>query len=475
MKKRIQITAAVFFILIAVCVAAFCVNRFYVLERMSEVQTSTQTTVQTTTAPTTGETTEKPTKRKPTTTKPTTTTQRETEAQTVIDIDNLTIIDLFPLSLTGGNWDVKHCQGIAIDRKNGYVYYSYTTILVKCDFESNIIGTVTGFTGHLGDIAFNEKDGKLYCGYYSDKKKGLYTVIFNVDKITKKNMKATDKNIVRTVHIEEAWKDCKTDLNNDGKITAADHRFGCTGIDGVEFGPSFSDSSKKNLLTIAYCISDDTKRKDNDYQVLLQYDVTDWWKTYAKPYTGKDHRSGPEKCGGKYFVYTGNTTYGVQTISYFDEMNIWLLNCYYGTKTGYENFSIFAVDGDVKPQIQLIKGQPEPTLGYVLSLYQDGEYDKKHDVYGWHFVGGQKGMAYVGDGLFYIVKPYQSWFGTKTAICYLYIWDPENGNPFSLAAGVGTNFSISKKKRRETTTKRKSIEELVPEGEKYINELLSLF
>ena len=84
-------------------------------------------------------------------------------------------------------------------------------------------------------------------------------------------------------------------------------------------------------------------------------------------------------------------------------------------------------------------------------------------------------MTYVGDGLFYIVHPYKSWFGTQTAICYLHIWDPENGNPFSLAAGIGADFSISKKKRRETTTKKKTVEELIPEGKEYLNELFSLF
>lgn len=479
MKKRIQITAAVFLILIAVLAAAFCINRFDLIPKANEVQSTTQTEAQTTTEKET--TTAAPTTKKPTTTKKkTTTTEKQTEAETVIDINNLTIIDLFPLSLAGGSWDVKHCQGIAIDTDKGYVYYSYTTILVKCDLEGNIVGTVTGFTGHLGDIAFNKKDRKLYCGYYAEGRKGFYTVIFNADKITKKNMKATDKNIVRTVHLQEVWKDYYTDLNDDGKISGGvsspDHRFGCSGIDGIEFGPSFSDPSKKNLLTVAYGIYGNTKRKDNNYQVLLQYDVTDWWKTYAKPFSKTEfHKSGPEKCSGKYFVYTGNTSYGVQTISYFDEMNIWLLNCYKGSKSSYQNFSLFAVDADVKPEIQLLKGQPTPTLGYVLSLYQDGEYDKKHDIYGWNTSYGQKGMTYVGDGLFYIVHPYKSWFGTQTAICYLHIWDPENGSPFSLAAGVGADFSISKKKRRETTTKKKTVEELIPEGKEYLNELFSLF
>ena len=474
MKKRIQITAAVFLILVSVCVAAFCVNQFCILSKTTEA-TTTQPTTQTTTKTETTETTKKPTIENKATT-----TEAKTEAETVIDINNLTIIDLFPLSLAGGDWDVKHCQGIAIDTVKGFVYYSYTTILVKCDLEGNIVGTVTGFTGHLGDIAFNNKDRKLYCGYYSDGRKGFYAVIFDTDKIIKKNMKATDKNIVRTVHLQEVWEDYNTDLNDDEKISGGidspDHRFGCSGIDGVEFGPSFSDPKKKNYLTVAYGIYGNTQRKDNNYQVLLQYDVTDWWKKYAKPFSKTEfHRNGPEKCNGKYFVYTGNTSYGVQTISYFEEMNIWLLNCYKGSKPRYQNYSLFAVDADVKPELQLLKGQPTPTLGHVLSLYQDGEYDKKNNIYGWHSRYGQKGMAYVGSGLFYIVHPYQSWFGTQTAICYLNIWDPENGSPFSLAAGIGADFSIAKKKRREITTQKATQEEPRTNKKDYISEFFSLF
>ena len=472
MKKRIQTAAVCLAVMIAVCIAAACINKYAVplisttLSHAPSAETVFRTEPPTVT-----------TKPETTTEKPPETTESTTAAETIIDINNLKIIDLYPFSLAGGKWNVKHCQGITVDRTKGYVYYSYTTLLVKCDRDGNIVGTVTGFNGHLGDISFNKKDGKVYCGYYTEGRKDFYVVIFNVDKITKSGMKATDPELVRTVHLEEVCKDYNADANGNGKIDSTsvdspDRRFGCSGIDGVEFGPSFLEPSKENYLTVAYGIYPNTEREDNDYQVLLQYDVSDWWQKYAKPYAvNKYHQSGPEKCDGKYFVYTGNTTYGTQTISYFEEMNIWLLNCYAGKKSKFNKFTLFAVDGDVKPEMQLLKGQPEPTLGYVLSLYQDGIYDKKHDIYGWYANDGRKGMAYMGDGLFYIVTAYQSWVGTQTAICYLNIWNPHDGKPFSLAAGVGTSYSISKKERKETKTERKSIKDLIPDGIDYINQL----
>ena len=54
-----------------------------------------------------------------------------------------------------------HCQGLAVDEKNGYVYYSFTTLLVKTDLEGNLIGTVDGLIGHLGCIAYNAEDGRV--------------------------------------------------------------------------------------------------------------------------------------------------------------------------------------------------------------------------------------------------------------------------------------------------------------------------
>ena len=113
-----------------------------------------------------------------TTEKPVVTTTLPTTAVTEIEVENFTIIDHFPLSLaSGGSWDIKHCQGMAIDEKNGYVYYSFTNTFVKCDFEGNAVGSITGIEGHLGDICFNEKDGKIYGSLNPEGKKALYLAI----------------------------------------------------------------------------------------------------------------------------------------------------------------------------------------------------------------------------------------------------------------------------------------------------------
>ena len=61
-----------------------------------------------------------------------------------------------------GTWKGGHIQGIATDRERKYMYCSFTTEFVKLDMEGNLIGSVTGFTGHLGCMAYCEEDGRVY-------------------------------------------------------------------------------------------------------------------------------------------------------------------------------------------------------------------------------------------------------------------------------------------------------------------------
>ena len=68
----------------------------------------------------------------------------------------------YPTSIESGPFKAGHIQGVAVDTQKGYVYYSYTTQLIKTDLKGNIIGSVTGLLGHLGDMDFNEDDGRVY-------------------------------------------------------------------------------------------------------------------------------------------------------------------------------------------------------------------------------------------------------------------------------------------------------------------------
>ena len=60
------------------------------------------------------------------------------------------------------NLKVSHIQGIATDASREFMYYSCTTFLAKTDIEGNIIGTIKGLAGHLGCIAYNYENVKVY-------------------------------------------------------------------------------------------------------------------------------------------------------------------------------------------------------------------------------------------------------------------------------------------------------------------------
>ena len=67
-----------------------------------------------------------------------------------------------PCIIESGYWKEGHVQGISVDTEKGHVYYSFTTLLVKTDFEGNFIGSVKRLAGHLGCITFVPEQRILY-------------------------------------------------------------------------------------------------------------------------------------------------------------------------------------------------------------------------------------------------------------------------------------------------------------------------
>ena len=70
--------------------------------------------------------------------------------------------DTLPRIISSGQQDRFHVQGAVVDLKRGYVYFSFTTQLIKTDLKGNLIGSVDGLTGHLGDLALHPETGYLY-------------------------------------------------------------------------------------------------------------------------------------------------------------------------------------------------------------------------------------------------------------------------------------------------------------------------
>jgi hypothetical protein len=297
----------------------------------------------------------------------------------------------FPATLRSGPWRAGHVQGAAVDQKGGFVYYSFTNLFVKADLATGrVLGTLGGFHGHLGDLAFH--DGRIYGSLEYKEAKAFYIAIIDGAKINALNLSAPD--LMQTVYLPEVAADFVS-----GK-------YGCSGIDGVSFGPRFGKTSGKAYLTVAYGIFGDNTRTDNDHQVLLQYDIHGW---RPRPLDeASPHREGPGEADGKYFVYTGNTRFGVQNLEYDAGTHTWLMGVYAGSKPQFPNYTLFAVDGSVKPR--------RTTIGLLLDTPR-----------GWH-QKADVGMVSLGGGLFYLAVNEAS-EGTQSAELRLHRW---TGNGFSV-------------------------------------------
>ena len=150
-------------------------------------------------------------------------------------------ITMLPMEIDSGCWEYGHCQGIAVDTERRYISYSFTTALVKTDLQGNLVGTVTGLLGHLGCIAFNDDDGRLYgsleykndaigrgildkIGHEAAVQDAFYMAVFDVEKIDRVNMDACADGVMKCVYLREVVDDYLTQVECDGRIVA--HRYG---------------------------------------------------------------------------------------------------------------------------------------------------------------------------------------------------------------------------------------------------------
>ena len=335
---------------------------------------------------------------------------------------------MLPEKISVSAKNTNHIQGIAIDAERKYIYCSFTTELIKFDLDGNAVGSVKGLVGHLGCIAYSYDDGKVYGSleYKHDAIgagilkhidsaaeicEGFYVAVFDVEKIDRMGMDAEKDGVMRAAYLDEVTRD----------YLAPGHRHGCSGIDGTTFAPAPGKDGGKNYLYIAYGVYGDTERQDNDYQVIISLDPDEVEKT-ARPLCQTDmHRSGPAPLH-KYFVFTGNTTYGVQNLEYDPYTRGMIMAVYRGKKPDFPNFATFMIDMTVPPKTEKLRGCD--ASGEVLTLAEKGELDEKSGVYGWHFNVGSTGIASLGDGRYYFSHNHEDWQNRLyySDIC-LYRWD----------------------------------------------------
>lgn len=338
-------------------------------------------------------------------------------------MEEILLRTLLPDSVFSGYQGKHHVQGVAVDVARGHIYFSFTTRLVKTDLAGNQLGSVEGLTGHLGCLGLNPDNGKVYGSieYKNDVigtgiageaakqwKSKFYIAMFDTEKINRPSMDASE--VMTTTELPEVAADYSSTVRNKGR--KVEHRYGCSGIDGIAFAPLPGDPQGKKALYVAYGIYADTTRTDNDYQVLTAYDP----ETFRRQ--------------GRYFVYTGNTSWGIQNLCYNAENNTLMAAVYKGIKKGLPNYSLFAIDLARPAVKERLAGFDNKEKGLVLPLADAGLKDEVTGLRGWNFAWGATGLCPVGDGLFYIShnakKPEQS------STIHLYRWTGDPKSPFEL-------------------------------------------
>ncbi|MCF0197324.1 MAG: hypothetical protein HUK03_08900 [Bacteroidaceae bacterium] len=352
-----------------------------------------------------------------------------------------TLCQSLPTAIYSGLQGKNHVQGVAYDSIHSCLYLSFTTSLIKIDLQGNLLGSVQGLTGHLGCIALNPQDGKIYgsieykhdeigqgiqrtTGEENDAATGFYIAIVDGERITRPNQPASE--VMTTVYLPDVVRDVQAEVVNQGRVCP--HRYGASGIDGVAFAPSVGRRGGRMLLYVAYGIYLDVERTDNDYQVLLCYDVKDWDR-YRLPLDARHlHTSGPSRPRARYFVRTGNTSWGIQNLAYDAVSGHLLAAVYPGKKAHFPNYSLFCVDRSAKPSRQVLEGVEPRTQGRVLPLVEAGLHDVASGVWGWHFPYGATGMAPLGGGYYYLShNGRDEATGREYTYLYLYRWSEGEG------------------------------------------------
>ena len=132
-----------------------------------------------------------------------------------------------PREIRSGEQGPFHVQGIAVDLERGYIYFSFTTKLLKMDFEGNLIGSVDGMTGHLGCLTMNPADGRVYGSLeYKDDAigKGIRRTL-DAGKVAR----MTDDDVERLMHFDGIVKNrlkIKATITNARLFLAVQEEFG---------------------------------------------------------------------------------------------------------------------------------------------------------------------------------------------------------------------------------------------------------
>ena len=362
-----------------------------------------------------------------------------------------------------------HVQGVISDPQCNYFYYSFANGIVMQAADGTVAGTIKGFPdgSHVGDLAYNPADGKIYaalCLYNSFDSEEVatakisYMIMFDPDDVTSLG---TDANkVCKTVYVGEPIIALASQKQGDFDLRLGGKHGMRNAIDACTFGPKPGETDGKYYLTLGgskttHSITCDGKtvydREDADYMMLMQFDVSDW-DQYAVPLSEIANASGPKEHDGLYYYYCGYRDYGVQNLCYDPYTESYFASTYnhfYASSPDgahspasdrkFPNFVFFVIDATKASEQTLVGCGGDK--GLVLES-KCGITDAKSGTRGYHqgsfnVSGVGCGMMTVGDGYYYLGGTVEGAIGEVR----LFEWDER--------ALTDENVSCIKKSERE--------------------------
>jgi hypothetical protein len=130
------------------------------------------------------------------------------------------------------------------------------------------------------------------------------------------------------------------------------------------------------------------------------------------------HTSGPLSPRRKYFVYTGNTRWGVQNFEYDSYTGDYFLCVYKGQKPHFPNYPMFVIDGSLPPKEEVLLGYDSAEKGLILTLKETGL--SENGIHGLDFEFGSTGFYSLGNGEYYVSEPFTNEDGDNATNVCLY-------------------------------------------------------
>lgn len=346
--------------------------------------------------------------------------------------NNLIDINTDEHGMCGGT---SHLQGICVDDKLEYMYFSYTTALAKVDMRTGeLVSTLTNFGktsfgaaggAHLGCLEYY--DGYIYASLeYKDPGKKFFLAIVDGSKMTEIGMDVyemgDDNDVIFGVLLDEPSNDFRNGMLGSG-LTGQDseyneatdgvnngHAFLSSGIDGVSVGKWPGGKDDNLYLVAAYGVYASTgnyaDRYDGMYNVLQFYSLGRIWQDkdndWNIPFNGNrgiDHSVGENEmlsADKTLYVFTGNTNWGSQNLEYEWDTGDYVLYTY-GNTEGWGLNATYVVDGSVEPKLKTLE------LGQNNTISNEIMHNAAVDVAKWYGTSYPRNSSHAVDNNGYLM------------------------------------------------------------------------